>query len=838
MAHAKQHPRRSGFFVNFELYKSYPKMKKLSSLFCIILCVAAIHSYGSSPRVNLLMDRGWKFSLGSSSSADKDFGYGAEALFAKAGEAYGAVAPGFDDSGWRQLDLPHDWMVEQDFVKSKNPNVLSHGYKPAGREYPENTIGWYRKSFSLPETDRGKRIRIRFDGVFRDCKVWLNGHYMGGNMSGYSEFGFDVTDYIWFGKKNVLVVRADASQYEGWFYEGAGIYRHVWMEKYDPLHIPAYGVFVHAEVRGSDAIVLVQTEVINQGEKEAGFELESMVLGPDGKLVASSLNKGLTAQPFQKVTESTGITVKNPMLWSIETPTLYTLVSLVKVYGTVIDSISTQFGIRTLEFDVDKGLFLNGKRVEIFGVCCHQDHAGVGSALPDRLQYYRIEKLKEMGCNAYRTSHNPPTRELLEACDRLGMLVFDETRLMGSSPEYMGQFETLVKRDRNHPSVFLWSIGNEEWVVQGNETGHNIAKSLIARLKQIDPTRLYSYAGNNGNEYKGVNELMPIRGFNYMNNNADIDKYHKEHPQQILMGSEEASTLCTRGIYKKDTVKGYVPDYDVTNPGWGTLAETWWRYYSARPFLLGAFVWTGFDYRGEPTPYEWPCINSHFGILDVCGFPKNNYFYYKSWWTADDVIHIYPHWNWKGHEGDSISVWCNSNCDKVELFLNGKSLGAKTMTLNSHLEWKVAYKPGTLEARGVKNGKKLVTKIETTGDPLTIVLSPDRSSIDADGEDVSVVNVSVLDEKGREVPDAMNLIKFELKGEGRIIGVGNGDPSSHEADKCKEGSWQRQLFNGKCQLIVQSARSQGSMEVVATSGGLIPASAVIRVEGGKVREGL
>ena len=392
----------------------------------------------------------------------------------------------------------------------------------------------------------------------------------------------------------------------------------------------------------------------------------------------------------------------------------------------------------------------------------------------------------------------------------------------------MGQFEKLILRDRNHPSVILWSIGNEEWVIHGTETGHNIANSLISRLKELDPTRLYSYAGNNGNEFAGINELMPIRGFNYMNNNADIDKYHKDHPGQILMGSEEASTLCTRGIYFKDSVKGYVPDYDVTFPYWGATAEHWLKYYSARDFLLGAFVWTGFDYRGEPTPYEWPCINSHFGIMDVCGFPKNNYYYYQSWWSNKDVLHICPHWNWKGKEGEIIDVWCNSNCQTVELFLNGKSLGRKTMDPFSHLEWKVPYKPGVLEARGIRDGRKLTERIETTGPPASIILNPDRNSINGDGEDVSVINVSVADEKGREVADAGNLITFELKGNGRIIGVGNGDPSSHEADKCLAGKYQRRLFNGKCQLIVQSGTGAGTIEVIASTAGLKPGSALIQ----------
>jgi beta-galactosidase len=813
-------------------------MKKLILLLILILCSAAFYAGNTCPREKLLMDRGWKFHLGSASSAEADFGYGASAIFAKAGESYGAVSRGFNDSTWRTLDLPHDWMVEQDFVKSDNGDVLSHGFKPAGRLYPETSIGWYRKAFLVPESDRGKRISICFDGVFRDCKVWLNGHFMGGNMSGYSEFSFDITDYLWYGKRNVMVVRVDATQYEGWFYEGAGIYRHVWMEKYYPLHIADYSVFVQAEVRDGTARIIAGTGISNQLEKDAKFELESTILDPDGRTIDSLTASGLHADQLQNIRLNPVMSVKNPRLWSLETPVLYTLVSRLRSGGKLVDSVCTSFGIRTLVFDKDKGFFLNGQHLKLNGVCCHQDHAGVGSALPDRLQYYRIEKLKEMGCNAYRTSHNPPTRELLDACDKLGMLVFDENRLMGSMPEYMGQFEKLILRDRNHPCVILWSLGNEEWVIQGNETGHNIAKSLIAKLKELDPTRLYSYAGNNGNEFKGINELMPIRGFNYMNNHADIDRYHKEHPDQILMGSEEGSTLCTRGIYYKDTVMGYVPDYDVTFPYWGATAEYWLKFYSAREFLLGAFVWTGFDYRGEPTPYGWPCINSHFGILDVCGFPKNNYYYYQSWWSNKDVLHIYPHWNWKGKEGDTIKVWCNSNCQTVELFLNGKSLGKKKMDLYSHLEWKVPYQPGVLEARGIRDGRKLTTKLETTGQPASIVLTPDRIKIKADGEDVSVINVTVLDEKGREVADGGNLINFELRGSGKIIGVGNGDPSSHEADKCPEGKYKRRLFNGKCQLIVQSGRISGTIEVVASSGGLKAGRTSIQAEACSPRPGI
>lgn len=781
----------------------------------------------SSTREKLLMDFGWKFHLGSASNPKDDFGYGTEAIFAKAGDGAGAMRPEFKDSSWRTINLPHDWAIEHDFINIKDGNVMAHGYKPVGRQFPETTIGWYRKSFEIPNTDLGKRITIKFDGVSRDCNVWLNGHFIGRNLSGYSEFFFDVTDYINYGKKNVLVVRADVSNYEGWFYEGAGIYRHVWLIKTDPLHIPIYGVFVKSDVEGKSAAVEVETKTFNQYDEGKKFDLITTIFDKDGKEISSTSTKINKAASFEEKMISQKLNVTNPKRWSIEEPNLYKLVSVIKAGDKIIDKVETEFGIRTIRWDKDKGFFLNGKHVKIKGMCNHQDHAGVGSALPDRLQYYRIERLKEMGVNAYRTSHNPPTIELLEACDRLGMIVMDENRLMGSTPEFTDQFQHLILRDRNHPSVFVWSIGNEEWKIQNDDVGKRIAQSLVRIQKKLDPTRLVTYAANNGNHYEGINSVMPIRGFNYMNV-SDIDKYRKEHPDQILFGSEEASTLCTRGIYANDSLKGYVDDYDHNKPRWGALTEPWWKFFDAREWLAGAFVWTGFDYRGEPTPYKWPCINSHFGVLDVCGFPKNNFYYYQAWWTDKDVLHIYPHWNWKGKEGQPINVWVQSNCETVELFLNGKSLGKKTMEKNSHLEWNVVYEPGILEAKGTKNGKIISAKVETTNEAATIKLTPDRSSINADGEDVSVITVTALDSQGREVPVADNLIKFDITGNGKIIGVGNGDPSSHEADKYLNGNYQRSLFNGKCQVIVQSNKEKGIITLKATKENLKSCEAVIQ----------
>ncbi len=779
-------------------------------------------------RERLLFDRGWKFALGSAASKDDDFGYGSGAPFAKAGDSFGPADPGFDDTAWRVLDLPHDWAVELAPVFAKDDNLMSHGYKPIGRQYPRTSIGWYRRAFAVPASDEGRRIVLTFDGVFRDSRVWVNGHYIGSNLSGYEEFSFDVTDYLRYGERNVVTVRVDATEGEGWFYEGAGIYRHVWMLKYGPVHIPHYGVFVTTTVGTGSADVGVTTALSNTTDAPALCDVMTAVVDDHGTTVATTVTKNVAVPQMRDHSLSQSLRVANPRLWSLESPTLYSVRSILRACGTTLDSVVTTFGIRTVTFDKDKGFFLNGIHVKLKGVCCHQDHAGVGSALPDRLQYYRIERLKEMGCNAYRTSHNPPTRELLDACDRLGMLVMDENRLMGSSPELMAQFEKLILRDRNHPSVIIWSIGNEEYRIHNTDVGRRIAQSLAARLQQLDPTRLWTYAANNGNKFEGINSVAPVRGFNYMNI-SDIDRYRRDHPDQILLGSEEASTLCTRGIYANDTIRGYVCDYDRNKPSWGALAEPWWKFFDEREWLAGAFVWTGFDYRGEPTPYTWPNINSHFGIMDVCGFPKNNFYYYQAWWSGKDVLHISPHWNWRGQEGKVIDVWCQSNCEKVELFLNGTSLGAKTMEKNSHLEWQVPYAPGTLEARGIRHGRTITTTIATTGDAARIVLTPDRASILADGEDLCVVNVSAVDAQGRPVADAGNLIRFELSGPARIIGVGNGDPSCHEPDRVLTGHYQRSLFNGACQVIVQSSGKDGEVTLHATGDGLQAADARVRM---------
>ena len=743
-------------------------------------------------RERLSLDLGWTFALGNAADMDRDFGFGGGEAWAKITSGGGPARPGFNDAGWRDVDVPHDWAVELPFVQEpRTSELISHGFKPIGRAFPDTSVGWYRKRFALRTEDEGRRFAIDFDGVFRDCHVWLNGVLLGRHEGGYAPFGFDATDFVRSGE-NVLTVRVDATQAEGWFYEGAGIYRHVWLTKTAPVHFPRYGAYVAPRLlepagrrgpRQSNEVqraeIRLATTVTNDSDRAETAALESRVLDPAGKTVATLRQPAIRLAAWKTATIAQAAPLAAPTLWSLEHPALYRLVSTLRVGPRVVDEIVTRFGIRSIRFDADRGFFLNGTRVQINGTCNHQDHAGVGAAVPDRLQRYRIERLKEMGVNAYRTSHNPPAPEILDACDDLGMLVMDETRLFNSNEAALGHLQALVRRDRNHPSVVLWSIGNEE-PEQGTPRGNRIARTMIRAVKDLDATRPVTYASNSG-AYAGVNEVVDVRGFNY--NMDQIDRYHKEHPGQPLLGSEIASTVSTRGEYVVDKARGYLSAYDRHKPSWGELAQEWMTFFGARPWLAGGFIWTGFDYRGEPTPYEWPCINSHFGILDTCGFPKDLFWYYKSWWTEAPVLHLLPHWNWAGREGQPIEVWAFTNADEVRLSLNGRDLGARKVARYGHAEWQVPYEPGRLEAVGYRGGRDVSrTVVETTGQPARLTLSADGTRIAGDRRDLAVVTVSQVDERGRTVPIAANDVAFELTGPGRIIGVGNGDPSSHEAD--------------------------------------------------------
>jgi beta-galactosidase len=828
----------------------------------------AAASRGANPdnlRDRLSMDYGWRFALGHANDPDKDFGFGKlrrEGTFAKSGRVDGPAAIRFDDSAWKQVDLPHDWAVDMQFVN--DPILVEHGGKPLGREYPETSIGWYRKQFVLPGSDTGRNISVEFDGIFRNATVFFNGHYITQNMSGYAPVAVDLTDFCNFADaasmqrverqkqeltnattdqarariqsamevpgQNVLVVRVDATLDEGWFYEGAGIYRHVWLTKSSPVHIAQWGNYVRPDfgaVAGvasgtSMAALLISTEVTNTGNDDAIARVRATILDPTGKTVATAASEPAGIDSRETRVFKLNTTLNKPKLWSLDTPNLYRAIMHVEVDGKPVDEEVTTFGVRTVKFDANRGLLLNGQPVKIKGTCNHQDHAGVGAAIPDRIQEYRVERLQWMGSNGCRTSHNPPTPEFLDACDRKGMLVMDETRMMSSNPEGLSQLERLIKRDRNHPSVIIWSLANEE-PEQGNTRGARIVNTMKRLQRKLDPSRVCTTAMNNGYGGDGVSTVVDVQGFNY--NDGRIDAYHRDHPLQPMVGTETASSLSTRGIFANDKTRGYMSAYDTEKPAWGNTAEEWWSFYADREWLAGGFAWTGFDYRGETTPYKWPCISSHFGILDTCGFPKDTAFYYKTWWGSEPALHLLPHWNWEGKEGQEIEVWAYSNQDSVELFLNGTSLGSQPAKKNSHLVWKVKYAPGVLEARASKAGRVVLTdKRETAGPAAKIVATADRTRIAADGRDVAVINVSIMDAQGHPLPTADNKLSFAVSGPATVIGVGNGDPSCHEPDHATE----RSAFNGLCMAIIQTRRgATGSISIAITSPGLQPATVMV-----------
>jgi beta-galactosidase len=827
------------------LTRSIPHIVLSSAVGCFVFAsLGAVAA--TSPRETLLFDFNWRFHLGDASDAGTQFDYPEVRDLAKTrvdevdentrlaanrpdpvannlGAAVSFVQPGFDDKSWRQLDLPHDWAVELPFSTNAD---LKHGFKDLDPA-KGNTIGWYRRVFELPEADRRKSLELQFDGVFRNSLVWLNGHCLGRHPGGYGGFHYEISRYANFGGRNVLVVRVDASRFEGWFYEGAGIYRHVWLVKTEPLHIEHDGVFVYSEFPNNTpsgpAAVHVSVRLLDSEKNSDNVTVGLEIIDPDGKPVGKQ-ELGGNVPPSLNREINASLPVASPELWSPETPRLYRLISTVRRGGRVVDRVETPFGIRTVAFDAEKGFLLNGKPYVIKGTCNHQDHAGVGSAMPDALQYFRVAKLKEMGSNAYRTSHNPPTPELLDACDRLGMLVMDENRRMDTSVENLAELRSLVLRDRNHPGVFIWSLGNEEMPLQGtNAATHEAALRVVRPMQQfvhqLDPTRLCTVAMNSG-WGEGFSKAIDVQGFNYHTGN--IDKYHTQHPTQPSIGTETASTRTTRGIYADDKEAGYVAAYGQNGI---EKAWTWWPYFATHPFVSGGFVWTGFDYRGEPTPYKWPCISSHFGLMDTCGFPKDIYYYYQAWWTDKPVLHLAPHWNWPGREGKQILVRCFSNCDEVELFVNGRSAGKKSMPANGYLDWNATYAPGVLSAKGYRHGKKIAeAAVESTGAPARVKLVPSRASVNGEREDVDCVTVEVVDSKDRVVPVADNEIEFAVQG-GKIIGVGNGDPSSHEPDKAER----RKVFNGLAQVIVQPTSASGALTVTAKSAGLRSATAKIRV---------
>ena len=684
-----------------------------------------------------------------------------------------------------------------------------------GRRYPESSVGWYRHEFDIPASDAGRRIWVEFDGAFRDVLVFVNGCFIGRNDNGYAPFRFDLSDYLAYGAKNYIVVRVDASFGDGWFYEGAGIYRHVWLSKMDAVHLGKWESVVRSTMTGGDANLTLSALVQNDGKQPVNAKVSWKILDAKGATVATAEAGELAvAAGIDGSLSHASAALRNPALWSVDEPNLYSAIVTVESEGKVRDAERITFGIRTALFDAEKGFFLNGQSLKIQGTCNHQDHAGVGAALPDRLQSFRLGVLREMGCNAVRTSHNMPTPEWVDACDRMGVMMMCETRQMNSSPEGLAQLETMIKRYRNSPSIIIWSIGNEEGQLQGPmaEQGARIAASMVQRCHELDPTRVVS-AAVNGDNQKGDSDALDIIGFNY--NLKFPDGFHKQYPKRPVYGSETSSAISTRGEYATDPLRNTVSSYDGVVQ-WGETPEEWWTFYGTREWELGGFAWTGFDYRGEPTPYGWPSINSQFGIVDMCGFPKDYFYYYKAWWRKEPSLHVFPHWNWHGREGDEIPVWVYSNLEEVELLVNGASLGRQKVPHLGHVQWNVKYEPGAIEAHGYKDGKVVLTeKRETTGAAASIRLTADRTEINADGEDIAVLKVEALDKEGRPVPTANNKIAFTISGPGKLIGVGNGDPNCLESDKAPK----RSLFNGLAQVIIQSTKRPGAIHIVAAKDG-------------------
>lgn len=787
-----------------------------------LLFLLSFNAMAQRERVSL--DDGWMFAYGNASDPEKDFGCGTEYFnyITKANSIHntGPYTIRFDPGEeWKAVDLPHDWAVDLPFSAEAS---YSHGHKEVGWKFPGTSVGWYRKTFNLPESEKGRHFRLQFDGIFRNARIWVNGFIVGEEPSGYIHQDYDITEYLLFGddpaQTNLICVRCDASLEEGWFYEGAGIYRHVWLEKTDPLHVITGGTFVHCTLSDNytKAQVIIETEVCNDSNRETGaYTLEHKIMDASGKMAGAISVPGRALRAREKETISASCTIVNPALWDTENPNLYNVVTTISLDGKVVDESTVRTGFREIVLDKDKGLFINGKHLELKGFNNHQDHAGVGSAIPDGLQRYRIERLKWTGANAFRSSHNPMTAELLDACDELGMLVFEESRLLGINPFQLSVLENMIRRDRNHPSVFLWGIANEEWGVEWEDRGAGIAAAMREYAHRADSTRPMGVASSSGPH---ILRPVDVAGYNYIAQHP-IDKYRSDYPDRIAFGSEETTGCGTRGEYFPETEPGRMMsrNFDTSLKESAVFSmEKGWNFYNERPWLLGLFFWTGFDYRGEPVPMAYPATGSLFGVFDYCGFAKDEAYYLKSWWGDEPVLHLFPHWNLEGHEGDSVKVRVFSNCDVVQLTVNGRKLEKKAMPENGHLEWDVVYKPGYVQATGYKHGRVLMKeRINTAGEPASIKTETLRYG------ETFVVNVSVQDAKGNYAAYADIPLKVEVDGNARILGYGNGDSAFRETERPSDPqarTFDIKTFNGLAQILINS--SDGDFRLRISGEGL------------------
>jgi len=781
--------------------------------------IARPSAISPSPRERLSLDYGWRFI-----QADLPFpkidGHEASYDHAKAGNAEGAAAVDYDDSDWATVDLPHDFALAQPVEPTAN---LSEGYKPRG-------VGWYRRTFALDAGDRGRHLELQFDGIASFATVWLNGNLVHRNFCGYTGFTIDLTPFAQFGEDlNTLVVRADAKALEGWWYEGAGLYRHVWLTKRDAVHMTTHGVHCDPR-RGEDGgwTVPVEAELYNCGAADRAVELRATLLDPEGRAIGSGRVPARVAA-LDRASANLSLPVSAPRLWSVERPTLYTVRLELASDGAVLDATDTVIGFRTLRFDSELGFFLNDKPLKLKGVCAHQDMGGVGVAVPDSLWDFRLRRLKTMGANALRSSHNPPAGELLDAADRLGVLVMDENRNFNVSEDYLPQLEWMVRRDRNHPSVILWSVCNEE-SIQGTETGVQMVRRMAHAVKALDPVRPVTAAMNSGMfATANIGQVVDVVGFNYQV--GDYDRFHAENPHRPMFSSEDTSAYMTRGEFETDPKRHILSSYDEEHTAWGETFRDGWKAVATRPFMAGGFMWTGFDYRGEPTPYEWPTVSSSFGAMDLCGFPKTAFYLRQAMWIEErPILALAPHWTWPGWEGRPIKVMAISNAERVVLTLNGRQVADLNIDPFEMASCALLYEPGRLEAAAYRGGAVVArTAVETVGAPVRLALSPDRPSLAGDGRDAQPITVLALDAAGRAVPTANLPITFEITG-GRIIGLGNGDPNSHESDVPGPKGARRTLYNGLAQAIIQTDREAGGvLTLTARSPGLDDAVAHIAV---------
>ena len=799
------------------------------SILILALWLEGCHTQSQVVRSRVNFDKDWKFHLGDIPDAQN---------------------PGYDDSSWRKLNLPHDWSIEGEFNKD-NPATPGGGALPGG-------TGWYRKTFTTPGNLKDQVICIDFDGVYRNGEVWINGHYLGMRPYGYISFEYDLTPYLNpEGQTNTLAVKVDNSkQPNSRWYSGSGIYRNVWLVTTAKIHVDHWGTFVSTpEVSEQQAKLSLTVKVRNSSSKTVEIKVNNTVYDMEGNESGK-----FSSDPSEIKNDSAGIfhlsgQISSPKLWTLQNPYMYQVKTEVLAGDNVVDAYETSFGIRYFNFDVSKGFSLNGKPTKILGVCDHHDLGCLGAAINTRALERQLQILHDMGCNAIRTSHNPPAPELLDLCDRMGFIVMDEAfdmwKLQKTQYDYhldwdnwhKRDLEDFILRDRNHPSVMLWSIGNEI-IEQHDTSGIRIAKELAGIVRDLDTTRPITSALDDADtsNYIYKSGALDLVGFNY--HEMNYEKFPKLFPGQKLFASETTSALATRGHYDMPSDKIRIwpvrwdrpfnegnPEftcsaYDNCHVPWGSTHEGTWKLIKKYDYAAGLFIWTGFDYLGEPTPYPWPARSSYFGIIDLAGFPKDAYYMYQSEWTQKPVLHIFPHWNWK--KGESVDVWAYFNTDEVELFLNGKSLGTKHKTGDEiHVVWKVPFEPGTLKAIGRTGGKEIISQeVRTAGKPAKIVLKSDRNEIVADGTDLSFVTVEITDSAGTVVPSADNKINFEIKGNGSIAGVDNGNPVDHTPFKVNY----RTALNGYCLAVVQANDVPGKIELTANSEGLEAATVEINTK--------